>query len=182
MDFEEGKKNLSEITSVFLSDLSKMRSGRASTDMLEGVQVDAYDSKMPISHVASVSIPDPKTIVVQPWDKGLVQNIEKAILASDIGFTPVVDGEIIRISIPALTQELREKFVREMKDRMEKAKIAVRSVRHQMLEYVESLSENGGISEDEIDRQKSVVEDEVKRVTEEIEKIGEDKEKELMTV
>jgi ribosome recycling factor len=81
-----------------------------------------------------------------------------------------------------LTQELREKYVKEMKDRMEKARISVRGVRHQMLEYVESQSEDGGISEDEIERQKSIVEDEVKRVLEEIEKIGEGKEKELMTV
>lgn len=182
MDFDKGKANISEILDGFSDDLSRMRSGRASTDMMDGVKVEAYDSIMDISHVASITIPDPKTIVIQPWDTSVLKNIEKAILSSDIGYTPVVDGEIVRVSVPALTQDLREKYVKEMRDRMEKARISIRGVRRDMIASVESQSTNGGISEDEIDRQKGMVESEIKAAIEKIEEMGEEKEKELMTV
>ncbi len=180
MDFEEGKKNISRIVSAFSSDLAKMRSGIASTDMIDSVNVKVYDSEMPISHVATISLPGPRTIVIQPWDKNIVKDIEKSIQSSDLGFNPVVDGEIVRVSVPSLTQELREKYVKDMKERMEQARVSVRGVRHKMMEYIESQGE--GTSEDETERQKGIVEEEIKKATDKIEKLGEEKEKELMTV
>lgn len=181
MDFDKGKETISQIISAFSYDLSKMRSGKASIDMVESVQVSAYDSKLPISHVATISVPDPKTIIIQPWDKSITKEIEKSIQTANLGFNPVVDGDIVRVSIPSLTQELRDQYVREMRERMEQAKVSVRGVRHKIMEHLESEKEDG-VSEDEIKRQKDMVEDEVKKSIEQIEKIGQDKEKELMTV
>lgn len=181
MDLTKGKENISLIINSFKSDLSKMRSGKASIDMIDSVKVVAYGSEMPVSHVATISIPDPKMIVISPWDKNIVKEIEKGIISANIGFNPVVDGDIIRVTVPSLTQELREQYVKEMKERMEQARVSVRGVRHKIMEQLEEEEKNG-VSEDETKRQKEVVEDEIKKAMDEIEKIGEDKEKELMSV
>ncbi|MFH1546994.1 MAG: ribosome recycling factor [bacterium] len=181
MDFEKGKDNISQIISSFSSDLSKLRSGRASTDMIDSVKVNAYESLMPISHVASISIPDARTIVIQTWDKNLVKEVEKAIQSANLGFNPVVDGDIVRISVPALTQELREQYVKDMKERMEQTRVAVRSIRHKMMEHLDSQMKEG-VSEDEIKRLKDEVEDFVKESIEKIDSLGEEKEKEMMAV
>ena len=153
MDFEKGKENISKIVSAFTSDIGKMRSGRASVDMIDSVKVVVYESEMALSHVATISIPDARTIAIQPWDKGIVKDIEKAIQSSNLGFNPVVDGEIVRVSVPALTQELREQYVKEMKERMEQARVSVRGVRRKIME---ELDNKDGVSEDEIKREKDL--------------------------
>jgi ribosome recycling factor len=182
MDISEGQKKLQKVISRLEDDLAKIRTGRASSDMVENVKVEVYDSKMPIEHMATISIPDARTIVIKPWDKDNVESIEKALLKSDVGLTPVVDGNIVRLTIPSLTKERRKEFVKDMKDRVEQAKIAVRSVRHEMMDGVEEMGEGGGVSEDFIRRKKDEVEEKVSEAIDEIEDIGDKKEEELMTI
>lgn len=182
MDISKGIERMDDIVSLLRADLAKTRTGRATPKMLDEVMVTVYDSKMPINHIANVSVPDARTIVIQPWDSSNIEALEKAILSSDIGLTPIVDGEIVRISVPSLTQELREKYVKEMKEKIEESKIEIRAVRHKMMDCVEDSAKDGGVSEDDIKRQKGEVE---KAVVSRIEKLGsiaEEKEKELMTV
>jgi len=182
MDLSSGIEKMVAIVSSLQGELAKIRTGRATPDMLDGVMVEVYDSKMPIKHVATVSVPDARTIVVQPWDSSNIETVEKAILSSDVGLTPVVDGEIVRISIPSLTQELREKYVREMKEKIEESKVAIRAVRHKMMDFIDDSVKDGGVSEDDVKRQKDGVEKAVTKKVEEISSIAEEKEKELMTV
>ncbi len=182
MDIKEGTGKLQDATDHLKSELAKIRAGSASPDMIASIEIDAYESKMPLEHVATISVPDPKSIVIKPWDSGNLEPIEKAILASDVGLTPVVDGEIVRLNIPALTQERREEFVKEMKEKVEDIKVSIRSIRHQMMDDVDEMAEGGGISEDDVDRRKDEVEKVIKEFMEEVEKIAEEKEKELKSL
>jgi ribosome recycling factor len=182
MDIPEGKKKLKQVISRLKQDLAKIRTGRASTDMLKDVKVETYDSKMPVEHVATISVPDARTINIKPWDKDNVEKIEKAIMASDIGLNPIVDGDMVRLSVPALTQERREEFVKEVKERVEQGKIAVRSVRHELMDELDDLSGEGGVSEDFIERKKDEVEDLISATIDELEKIEEDKKEKLMKI
>lgn len=182
MDFSDGVEKMAAVVASLKEELTKIRTGRATPDMLDGVMVEVYDSKMPIKHVATVSVPDARTIVVQPWDSSNIEMLEKAILASDVGLTPIVDGEIVRMSIPSLTQELREKYVKEMKSKIEESKVVIRSIRHKMMDFIDNSAKDGGVSEDDIKRQKGEVEKAVAKKIEEMHSIDEEKEKELMTV
>lgn len=182
MDFSSGTEKMAEIVLSLQADIAKTRTGRATPEMLDEVMVNVYDSKMPINHIATVSVPDARTIVIQPWDSSNIKSLEKAILSSGVGLTPIVDGEIVRISVPSLTQELREKYVKEMKEKVEDSKVAIRAVRHKMMDFVEGSVKDGGVSEDDIKRQKDEVEKTVVSKIEELSSIAEEKEKELMTV
>ncbi|MEA3357350.1 MAG: ribosome recycling factor [Patescibacteria group bacterium] len=182
MQLKNGKTKLSDIVSRLNSDLSKIRTGRATPDILDSVKVNVYDSMMPIKHIANVSVPDAKTIVIQPWDTANTQAVEKAIISSDLNLSPVVDGDIVRISVPQLTQELREGLVKEVKAMVEQAKVSVRSIRHEMRNELEDLKSSGGISEDDIKRQKDGVEQEVRKIVVELDEISKTKEQELMTI
>ncbi len=182
MDIPEGKAKMQKVIDNLKTDLSKLRTGRASTDMVRDVKVKVYDSKMPIEHIATISVPDARTVAIKPWDKSNLENIEKALLASDIGLTPTVDGELVRLSIPALTQERREELVKEMKERVEQAKITIRSLRHDLMDDIDELADGGGVSEDFIKRKKDEAEDLVSDIIDEIEEIEEKKEKELMKI
>jgi ribosome recycling factor len=182
MDIPEGKQKMEKIISNLKDELSKMRTGRASPDMLKGVKVETYDSKMPVEHLATISVPDARTIAIKPWDKNNVEKVEKAIMASDIGLNPIVDGTLIRLSIPPLTEERRKEFVKEMKERVEQAKIAIRSVRHELMDELDNLKDEGGVSEDFVSRKKDEVEDLVSKMVKETDNIEEKKEEELMKI
>lgn len=182
MDIPEGKAKMQKVIDNLKTDLSKLRTGRASTDMVRDVKVKVYDSKMPIEHIATISVPDARTVAIKPWDKSNLENIEKALLASDIGLTPTVDGELVRLSIPALTQERREELVKEMKERVEQAKITIRSLRHDLMDDIDELADGGGVSEDFIKRKKDEAEELVSDIIDEIDEIEEKKEKELMKI
>jgi ribosome recycling factor len=182
MDIPEGKAKMQKVIDNLKTDLSKLRTGRASTDMVRDVKVKVYDSKMPIEHIATISVPDARTVAIKPWDKSNLENIEKALLASDIGLTPTVDGELVRLSIPALTQERREELVKEMKERVEQAKITIRSLRHDLMDDIDELADEGGVSEDFIKRKKDEAEDLVSDIIDNIDEIEEKKEKELMKI
>jgi len=160
--------------------LNKIRTGRASTSLLDGVMVDMYGTIGPISNAASVSTPDARSIIVQPWDKSLLTAIEKAIHQADLGFNPQNDGTLLRIPVPPLTEERRKEFVKMSKKIAEEAKIALRNIRRDINESLKKSEKAKDISED--DRKKG--EDEVQKITDNfiknVDTLQEKKEKELL--
>jgi len=162
-------------------ELQKVRAGKASPQMLEGVKIDYYGVLTPIDQAANVSTPDPRQIIVQPWDKSVLGLIEKAILAANLGFNPRNEGEILRIVVPALTEERRRDLVKKARSEAENAKISIRNLRRLANDTAKQLKKDG-IPEDEVDR----LEEGIQKLTDEhilkIDKILEIKEKDIMTV
>lgn len=167
---------------AFKKDLGSIRTGRASLSLLDGIEVEYYGNPTPLNQVASLSTPDSRQIVIQPWDPKTISAIEKAILKSDLDLTPTNDGKVIRINIPPLTEERRKQLVKVVKKRAEEARVAIRNVRRDFNEELKKLEKNKEISEDEL--KKSL--DEVQKLTDTyIKKVDErleHKEKEIMEV
>jgi ribosome recycling factor len=169
---------------VLKKEFAAIRTGRASLGILDGITVDYYGTPTPLSQVANLSVPDAKTITIQPWEAKMLGTIEKAILASDVGLTPSNDGKIIRLSIPPLTEERRQQIVKHAKKLAEDARVAIRNVRHDANNELKKKGKdkNAHVSEDEIKK----LQDEVQKITDShIKKIDEllaHKEKEIMTV
>jgi len=163
------------------SELSKLRAGKASPAMLETVKVDYYGTMTPISQVANINTPDPRTLAVQPWEKGIIGAIEKAILQANLGLTPVNDGQFIRINIPVLTEERRKDLVKQVKAEAENAKVSVRNIRRDANEMLKKLQKDG-LSED-IVKQNEI---EIQKITdvaiEKIDKKVEAKEADLLKI
>ncbi|MGA2939184.1 MAG: ribosome recycling factor [Syntrophobacteraceae bacterium] len=143
------------------SEYKRLRTGRASISLVDGIRVDYYGSATPLSQLATLTIPDPRTIVIQPWDTSVVGEIEKAILKSDLGLTPMNDGKAIRINIPPLTAERRRDLVKVVKKRAEESKVAVRNIRRDINEKIKDLKKDKKVSEDEQFR----AQDEIQRIT-----------------
>jgi len=143
------------------SEYKRLRTGRASISLVDGIRVDYYGSATPLSQLATLTIPDPRTIVIQPWDTSVVGEIEKAILKSDLGLTPMNDGKAIRINIPPLTAERRRDLVKVVKKRAEESKVAVRNIRRDINEKIKDLKKDKKVSEDEQFR----AQDEIQRMT-----------------
>lgn len=163
-------------------DFGSIRTGRASQALLDGISVEYYGTPTPLQQVASLSVPDSKTIVIQPWEQKIMTDIERAIQKSDLGITPTNDGKVIRINIPPLTEERRKDLVKVVKKRSEEGKVAVRNVRRDINEQLKSLQKNKEMSEDELKRSL----DEGQKITDTyIKKVDEvlmHKEKEIMEV
>ena len=161
-------------------DFQKLRTGRATTALVDGIKADYYGTPTPISQMASVAVPDSRTITIQPWDKGGISVVEKAILKSDLGLTPVNDGKIIRISIPPLTEERRKELGKLARKSGEEAKVAVRNVRRDANDQLKNLEKDKAISEDELKK----ATDDVQKLTDKyVAKVDEKcaaKEKEIM--
>lgn len=161
--------------------LLNIRAGKASTNVLNGVFVDYYGSQTPVSGVASVTVPDAKTILIQPWDKNMIRTIEKAILDSNIGLTPSNNGETIRLSIPPLTEERRKELVKQCKGEVENARISIRNARRDAVEaFKKAIKE--GMPEDESKDGESQVQKLLEKFSKLIDAAFEKKEKEIMTV
>jgi len=146
---DDGKKRMAGAIAAQDKEFSKLRTGRATTALVDNIVVDYYGTPTPVSQLASVSVPDPKTLSIQPWDKGAFGAVEKAIMASDLGLTPNNDGSIIRITIPALTEERRKELVKIAKKYTEDCKIAIRNVRRDLNDSLKNLEKDKEISEDE---------------------------------
>ncbi len=163
-------------------DFAKLRTGRATTSLVDDIKVDYYGTPTPVNQVASVSIPDSRSIAIQPWDKGAFALIEKAILKSDLGLTPVNDGKIIRISIPALTEERRKELVKVSRKYNEDAKVAVRNVRRDANESFKKLEKDKAISEDDLKKSTEEVQKLTDKYVAEADKKCQAKEKEIMDI
>ena len=162
-------------------ELSKIRAGKASPGMLDTLMVEYYGAMTPLNQVASVTTPDARTIAIKPWEKQMIKEIEKAILNSDLGFNPQNDGELIRINIPALTEERRKNLVKQSKVEAENGKISIRNIRKDVNDSLKNLLKEG-VAEDEV----KVAEDEVQKITDKhtlkIDQVLEAKEKDIMTI
>jgi len=158
----------------------KLRTGRASISLVDGIRVDYYGSSTPLNQLATLTVPDPRSIVIQPWDVSVIGEIEKAILKSDLGLTPMNDGKAIRINIPPLTAERRRDLVKVVKKRAEESKVAVRNIRRDTNEKIKDLKKDKKVSEDEQFR----AQDEIQKTTDDyvkkIEVVCGAKEKEIL--
>lgn len=163
-------------------DFSKLRTGRASTALVDGIKADYYGTPTPISQMASVAVPDSRTITIQPWDKGGMAAVEKAILKSDLGLTPVNDGKIIRISIPPLTEERRKDLVKVSRKYGEDARVAVRNVRRDANDALKKAEKDKEITEDDLKRATESVQKLTDKYVAEIEARCVAKEKEIMEI
>jgi ribosome recycling factor len=162
-------------------ELLHIRAGKANPSMLDGVKVESYGTLMPLNQVSSISTPDPRTILVQPWDKNTIQPIEKAIMAANLGFNPQNDGTLIRITVPALTEERRKDLVRRAKDVTETAKVSLRTIRKAGNDAAKKL-EKDGYPEDEIKRLEADIQKLTDEYSDKADKLLEAKEKDIMTV
>jgi ribosome recycling factor len=160
--------------------LAKVRTGRASASMLDAVKVEYYGEPTPLAQVGSVSVPDARSIMIQPWDRTALQNIEKAILAANLGITPQNDGQVIRISVPPLTEERRKDIVKQCKKMAEEGKLAVRNIRRDANEELKKAEKTEHFSEDERKRGEEDVQKNTDKYVAEIDKILAAKEVEVM--
>jgi ribosome recycling factor len=161
--------------------LAHIRAGKANTRILDGVKVEYYGSHVPLTNVATVTTPDAKTITIQPWEKGLIGIIEKAILNSDVGITPMNNGEVIRLGIPPLTEERRRQLAKQSKQEGEEAKISIRNARREAIEQLKKLEKNGLPEDMEKDAEANVQKIHDKYIKK-IDDMLLAKEKEIMTV
>ncbi|MCP3722905.1 ribosome recycling factor [Paraburkholderia sp. CNPSo 3272] len=182
-DIKKGaEQKMQRSIEAFKSDLAKIRTGRAHTGLLDHIQVDYYGSPVPISQVANLTLVDARTIGVQAWEKKMVPVIEKAIRESDLGLNPATHGDLIRVPMPALTEERRKELTKVVKNEGETAKIAVRNLRRDANEQLKKLVKDKEISEDDERRGGEEVQKLTDRFVTEIEKLVQTKEAEIMTV
>lgn len=167
---------------AFKSDLAKIRTGRAHTGLLDHIQVDYYGSAVPISQIANMTLVDARTIGVQPWEKKMVQAVERAIRDADLGLNPATQGDLIRVPMPALTEERRRELVKVVKNEAETAKIAVRNLRRDANEQLKKLVKDKEVSEDDERRASDDVQKLTDKFVAEIDKLVQTKEAEIMTV
>lgn len=179
---DQAQDKMTKSIGAFSRELASIRAGVANASLLDRISVDYYGAPTPINQMAGISVPEARLLVIQPYDKSILGEIEKAILRSDIGITPTNDGNIIRLAIPALTEERRKDLVKQVKKEAEDAKIAVRNVRRDANDDLKKLEKNGEITEDEL---RGFGEDIQKLTDNSIAKIDElvkEKEKEILTV
>lgn len=150
--FAKAREKMESILHGVRKDFSRIRTGKASIDLLDHCMVSAYGSQMPIQQVATLSVPEPRTLVIAPWDKSTMAAIEKSILASDLGLTPVNDGKVIRINLPPLSEERRKELVKVAKAAAEEGRVHVRNVRRDANEQLKKLQKDSVLSEDDLKR------------------------------
>ena len=182
-DIKKGaEQKMQRSIEAFKSDLAKIRTGRAHTGLLDHIQVDYYGSPVPISQVANLTLVDARTIGVQPWEKKMVAVIEKAIRESDLGLNPATQGDLIRVPMPALTEERRRELTKVVKSEGETAKVAVRNLRRDANEQLKKLVKDKEISEDDERRGSDDIQKLTDKFVAEIDKLVQTKEGEIMTV
>ena len=178
----EAEEKFEKTSEMYKSDLTQVRAGRANPHVLDKVRVDYYGTPSPINQVGNIAVQDGQCLVISPWDKSLLKEIEKAIQLSDIGINPTNDGNVIRLVFPVLTEERRKDIVKQVKKMSEDAKVAVRNIRRDYLDVFKKMTKNKEMTDDEYADYESRVEKLVNKAVEAIEKATGEKDKELMTV
>ncbi|MCM3722164.1 MULTISPECIES: ribosome recycling factor [Solibacillus] len=178
----QAKEKMTKSINAFSRELASIRAGVANASLLDRITVDYYGTPTPINQMAGISVPEARLLVIQPYDKSILGEIEKAIMRSDIGITPTNDGNVIRLAVPALTEERRKELVKQVKKESEDAKVAVRNVRRDANDDLKKLEKNGEITEDEL----RGFNDDIQKLTDnsivKIEELVKEKEKEILTV
>lgn len=167
---------------ALLNEYAQIRAGRANPNLLNKIRVDYYGTMTPLQQVANVSVPEPRMIQIQPWEKSLIKQIEKAILSSDLGITPTNDGNVIRLGFPELTEERRKELVKDVKKKGEATKVAVRNIRRDANDAVKKMKKSDEISEDEQKQAEDKIQKMTDKFIESVEKSVEEKSKEILTV
>lgn len=167
---------------VFKKELTTLRAGRAVPSLLDKVIVNYYNNPTPLNQLATITAPEPRLLVIQPWDKNVIGEIEKGILKSDLGLTPNNDGSVIRLPIPQLTEERRKELVKGIRKKAEETKVAIRNIRREANDLLKAEEKNGRISEDNLRIFQEEVQELTKNETEKVDKILQLKEKEIMEV
>jgi ribosome recycling factor len=179
---QEAEEKMTRTVEVLKKDFASLRAGRATSALLDKIQADYYGTPTPINQMANITVPEPRLLVIQPWDKSTIPAIEKAILKSDLGLNPSNDGNVIRIAIPQLTEERRKELVKVVKKKAEEARVAVRNVRRDVNDMIKQLEKEHEISEDDSKRGL----DEVQKVTDKfiknVDEVLASKEQEIMEV
>ncbi|HHV71466.1 MAG TPA: ribosome recycling factor [Clostridia bacterium] len=180
--FKDAEERMLKAEENLRREYASLRAGRATPALLDRIMVDYYGTPTPINHLANISVPDPRMLVIQPWDKNVLSHIEKAILKSNLGLTPTNDGSVIRLNIPQLTEERRKELVKAVKKMAEEAKVAIRNIRRDANERLKNMEKNGEISEDDSKRHQDEIQKLTDKYIKEVEKIQIAKEKEIMEV
>ncbi|MCG0275020.1 MAG: ribosome recycling factor [Thermosediminibacteraceae bacterium] len=180
--YKETEERMKKVLENLKSELAAIRAGRASTALLDKVLVDYYGVPTPVNQLATISIPEPRMILIQPWDTKMLSNIEKAILKSELGLNPINDGKVIRLVLPELTMERRQELVKMAKKKAEEAKVFVRNIRRDSNETIKKMEKDGEISQDDSRRYQEEIQKLTDNYIEQIEKILSNKEKEIMEV
>ena len=178
----EADEKFEKTAEMFKSDLTQVRAGRANPHVLDKIKVDYYGTPSPIAQVGNIAVQDGQCLVISPWDKSLLKEIEKAIQVSYIGINPTNDGTVIRLVFPVLTEERRKDIVKQVKKMSEDAKVAVRNIRRDYLDIFKKMNKNKEMTDDEYSSYEQTIEKTVTRTMEAVEKATAEKEKELMTV
>lgn len=179
---ENGRANFEKALEFIKSDASTLRTGRATPSLVEKVPVESYGTVSDLMHLASITAPEPQTIIIKPWDPNVVKDIERALSKSDIRVSPVVDGQVIRLNFPALTEETRKELVKILHKKLEEGRIAIRGVREKIREEIMSAEKDKAISEDEKFQALKELDELTKDYNDKIKVIGDKKEEEIMTI
>jgi ribosome recycling factor len=179
---DKSRANFDKALEFFKEELGKLRTGRASAVLVESLTVDYYGSLSPLKQVASITVSDPRTIVIAPWDKDSLVSIEKAIRESQLNLNPVNDGQVVRISIPPLTEERRKELVKVLNQKAEEARVTVRKCRESVWDEIQKMADDGKIGEDEKFQGKDKLQKVVDEYNKSIEEMREKKEGEIMTI
>ncbi|HEV3246543.1 MAG TPA: ribosome recycling factor [Beijerinckiaceae bacterium] len=182
LDVAELKRRMQSATQSFRHELGGLRTGRASASLIEPVSVEAYGSHMPINQVATISVPEPRMLSVQVWDKSMVAAVDKAIRNANLGLSPTVEGQVLRIRIPELNEQRRKEMVKIAHKYAEEARVAVRHVRREGMDHIKKLEKEKAIAEDDVARQHDQVQKATDQVITEIDALLAAKEKEIMQV
>lgn len=179
---KEAETNMKKTIDIIKRELASMRAGRATPALLDKILVNYYGTPTPVNQLANISVPEARLLVIQPWDKSSLPEIERAILKSDLGITPASDGTVIRLAIPQLTQERRVELMKTIKKKAEEGRVAIRNIRRDTNEQLKALQKDGKISEDELKRNQDEVQKLTDRFVKEIDGILSAKEQEIMQV
>ncbi len=179
--FEMAREKMEKAIEHLETELQRIRAGKANIHILDGVMVDYYGVMTPLNQVSNVSTPDAKTIAIQPWEKKMIDPIEKAIQQANVGITPINNGELIRLIIPTLTEERRSQLVKQVKNEGENARVSIRNARREANDEYKQMQKSG-LSEDDVKRAEENIQEITNEFSEKVDKVIEEKEEDIMTI
>lgn len=179
---QDAQRRMDGAIAALEREFGTIRTGRASVAMLDRVTVESYGQRMPLNQLATVAVPDARTIIIQPWDKSIIRDVERAVYQAELGLTPTSDGNVIRINVPPLTEERRQEFAKLAKKLAEEGKVAIRRVRGDINKDIKTAEKNGELSEDEAKRLTDKVQTQTDRYVEKVDQMLAAKQKEIMEI
>ena len=179
---KQTENRMKKSVELLVKDYSTMRAGRATPSLLENVLVDYYGTPTPVNQMATVTVPEPRLLAIQPWDKNMMPQIEKAILKSDLGINPISDGNVVRLTVPTLTEEKRKDLVKVVHKKAEEGRIAIRNLRREINDQIKGVEKKGDISEDMAKRYLNDTQELTDKYTKKIDEVAAAKEKEIMEI